>query len=128
MKQLVRAAKSEKSNHIADIKFDIIDDDMKKKYPWLQGGGSLLDFIDSANPGVVARIFGGVTGMDALFEKFPTIFRKGAMGSWESKDGNLDVSGERGCCGGATRPSSAPSSAPRRARPRSRAPSAAPST
>ncbi|MEZ4472446.1 MAG: hypothetical protein R3F60_16955 [bacterium] len=42
----------------------------------------------------MARIFGGVTGMDALFEKFPTIFRKGAMGSWESKDGNLDVSGE----------------------------------
>ena len=94
MKQIVRAAKSEKSNHLADIKFEIIDADMKKKYPWLQGGGSLLDFIDSANPGVVARIFGGVTGMDAFFEKYPQIFRKGLQGAWESEGGNLDASVE----------------------------------
>lgn len=94
IKQMYRAARSEKTKHIADIKFELIDEDMKKKYPYLQGGGSLLDFIDSSNPGVVARIFGGVTGMDAFFEKFPRIFRKGLQGAWESEGGNLDASVE----------------------------------
>lgn len=94
LKKMVKAAQHPASGHIAPIKFEIIDDEMKKKYPWLQGGGSLLDFIDSANPGVVGYIFGGLWGMDYFFEKYPRIFRKGLQGKWESKSGNLDASGE----------------------------------
>lgn len=94
LKKLVKAAQDPRSSHVADIKFELIDDAMKKKYPWLQGGGSLLDFIDSSNPGVVGLIFGNLTGMDYFFEKYPRLFRKGAQGSWESKSGNLNASGE----------------------------------
>lgn len=77
-----------------EFKFELIDDDMKKKYPWLQGGGSLLDFIDSANPGLLGRFLGPMTGIDAFFEKYPRLFRKGYNDKWESKSGNLSASAE----------------------------------
>lgn len=81
-------------NKGVEFKFELIDDDMKKKYPWLQGGGSLLDFVDSANPGLLGTMLSPLRGADAFFERYPRLFRKGYQGKWQSKSGNMNTSGE----------------------------------
>jgi peptidoglycan hydrolase-like protein with peptidoglycan-binding domain len=56
--------------------------------------GSLLDFIDSSSPSLLAYMLGPVTGADYFFEKFPRVFRKGFGDKWESPDGHFAASAE----------------------------------
>ncbi len=55
--------------------------------------GTLLDFIDSAHPSLLARMLGGAQA-DAFFEKYPRLFRKGVGGKYQSPDGHLTASAE----------------------------------